>query len=92
MARYAAAMKRMRTRTLTAVLLVLVVAPGVLFYVLTRTAFYGEIVKLLGANIMLAMAIVLLVMLIAAAAFALVYGLARDDDRPLRRRHKRRKS
>jgi hypothetical protein len=89
MARYAVAMKRMRTRTLTVLLLVLVLAPGLAFYVLTRTAFYGKIVKLLGANLMLALAIVLLVMLIGAAAFALVYGLA-SDDQPLRRRRKRR--
>jgi hypothetical protein len=84
-------MKRMRTRTLTIVLLVLILGPGLAFYVLTRTAIYGEILKLLGANIMLALAIVLLIMLIGAAAFALVYGLASDDQR-LRRRHKRRQS
>ncbi|MPZ44160.1 MAG: hypothetical protein GEV05_12280 [Betaproteobacteria bacterium] len=79
----------MRTRTLTIVLLVLAVAPGLLFYGLTRTALYGEIVKSLGANTVLVIAIVLLVVLIGAAVFAVVYGLARDDDQPLRRRHKR---
>jgi hypothetical protein len=82
-------MRRMRTRTLTIVLLVLALVPGLLFYGLTRTSLYAEIARSLGTTTMLVIAIALLVVLIGVAVFAVVYGLARDDGQPLRRRHKR---
>jgi len=83
-------MRRMRTRTFTILLLALAVGPGLLFYGLTRTALYASIVKALGANTVLVIAIVLLAVLIGAAIFAVAYGLAKDEDSPPRRRRKER--
>jgi type IV secretory pathway VirB3-like protein len=83
-------MRRMRTRTFTILLLALAVGPGLLFYGLTRTALYGAIVKALGANTVLVIAIVLLALLIGAAIFAVAYGFAKDEDQSPRRRPRER--
>ncbi len=74
------AMRMMRKQTVIIVLLaLLVLVPGLLFYLMTRSAFYGMIVRSFGANTVLIVAIALLVVLITAAMGSLIYGFVHGD-------------
>jgi hypothetical protein len=83
-------MRRLRTRTLAILLLGLILGPALLFYAITRTSLYGVILKAFGTHTVIAIAVLLLLALIAAALWALVYGFLEDHESPLRRRRKAR--
>ena len=79
----------MRTRNLIITVVLATAIVGVLIYVLNRPKLYALVVKLLGAPITLLIAIAVLVALIAAAIFSVIYGFGIEN--PLRRERRDRK-
>lgn len=82
-------MRRMRTRTFTAVAFVLAIAPGLLIYGLARTSLYDVIVTALGAPAVLAIALVLLGVLVGLAVYSLAYGFSKHERTAHRARRSR---